>query len=89
MRGADRRGFFAATQQIAGGFFLLAGNVDGGQRPGAVQHGELAGVAAIGFDPLSVWRHDTGPADDGAVSSVIERQAARSPIFQLIPASRG
>ncbi len=40
--GAD---IFAATQQIAGGFFLVAGNVDGGQRPGAVQHAELAGVA--------------------------------------------
>ena len=48
--GAD---VLATAQQVAGGFFLLGGNVNGRQRAGAVEHRELAGVAAIGFDPVA------------------------------------
>ena len=55
MAGAQQIGadVFATAQQIAGGFLLLGRNVDGRQRPGAVQHRELAGVAAVRFDPIA------------------------------------
>jgi len=45
--GAD---IFAAPQQIAGGFFLLGRNVNGGERAGATEHGELTRIAAVGFE---------------------------------------
>ena len=42
-----RANVFAAAQEIARRFFLLGRNVNGGQRTGAMEHRELAGVAAI------------------------------------------
>jgi hypothetical protein len=44
---------FAAAQEIARRFFLLGGNVNGRERAGAIQHRELAGIAAVGFDPIT------------------------------------
>jgi hypothetical protein len=41
---------FPAAQQIASSFFLLGGDVNGGERPGAIQDGELPGIASIRFD---------------------------------------
>ena len=38
---------FAASQQISSRFFLLGGNVNGGERPGAIQDGELPGIAPV------------------------------------------
>ena len=55
MSGAQQIGanVFAAAQQIAGGFFLLGRNVNGGQRAGAIQDRELAGVAPIRLDAIA------------------------------------
>ena len=43
---------FATAEQIPRGLFCSRGNVNGGERAGAIQHGELAGIAAIGFDAM-------------------------------------
>ena len=48
--GAD---VFATAQQITRRLFLLGRNVNGRQRPGAIQHRELAGVAAVCLDPIA------------------------------------
>ncbi len=47
---------FATAEEIAGGFFLLGRNVNRRQGAGAIEHGEVAGIAAIGLDAI------TGPA---------------------------
>src|SRR5262245_38369577 len=44
---------FATPQQIAGGFFLLRRNVNGGERAGAIQHGKLACIAAVSLDAIA------------------------------------
>ena len=44
---------FATPQEIAGGFFLLGRNVNRGQRAGAIEDRELAGIAAIGLDAIA------------------------------------
>jgi len=38
---------FAAAQQIAGGFFLLGRNVNRRERSGAIEDGELPGIALV------------------------------------------
>jgi hypothetical protein len=43
---------FTAAQQVARGFFLLGGNVNGRERTGAIEHGQLGGIAAVGFDAI-------------------------------------
>jgi hypothetical protein len=48
--GAD---VFATAQQVAGRFFLLRGNVDGGQRSGAIEERQLNRVAAVGLDAVA------------------------------------
>jgi hypothetical protein len=47
----------ATAEEIARGFFLLAGNVNGRERAGTIEDGELPGVAPIGFDAIagSAW----------------------------------
>ena len=44
---------FATAQQIAGGLFLLGGNVNGGERTGAIEHGELARIPTVGLNPIA------------------------------------
>src|SRR4029453_11170118 len=44
---------FATAEEIADRFFLLGRNVNGGERASAVEHRELAGVAAISFDAIA------------------------------------
>ena len=66
--GAD---VFATPQQIAGGFFLLGGNVNGRERAGAIQDGELAGIAAIGFDAIA------GPPGNERGRDDVTRDAVR------------
>ena len=75
--GAD---VFATPQQIARGFFLLGRNVDGGQRPRAVEHRELAGVAAIRFDAIARSARDQRRRNHVAGDPVAPsgRAAARS-----------
>jgi hypothetical protein len=55
---------FATAQQIAGGFFLLGRDVNRGERAGAIQDRELAGIAAIRFDPITGATRDQGGGDD-------------------------
>ena len=59
--GAD---VFATAQEIARGFFLLGGNVNRGERAGAIEHGELAGIAAVGFDAIAGPSRNQGWRDD-------------------------
>ena len=66
--GAD---IFAAPQQIAGGFFLLGRNVNGGERAGATEHGELTRIAAVGVDAVPGAAGNQGGRDD------VTRNAAR------------
>lgn len=59
--GAD---VFATPQQIARGFFLVGRNVNGGQRAGPIEDGQLARVATIGLNAVAGasgnerWRDD-------------------------------
>ena len=46
-------GIFATAQEIARGFLLLGRNVNRGEGTGAVQDGELAGIAAISLDAIA------------------------------------
>jgi hypothetical protein len=48
--GAD---VLATAQQVAGGLFLLGGDVNRGERAGAIEDGELPRIAAIGFHAVS------------------------------------
>jgi hypothetical protein len=43
----------ATAEQIARGFLLVGGNVNGGECAGAIEDGQMAGVATIGFDAVS------------------------------------
>ena len=70
--GAD---VFATPQQVACRFFLLGRNVDGGQRAGAIEHRELAGIAPIGFDAVA---RAGGESSAGAITSHGIRCAVRA-----------
>ena len=65
--GAD---VLATAQQIPRGLLLLGRNVNGGQRAGAIQHRELAGIAAIGFDAIARAARDQRRGDDVARNPV-------------------
>ena len=70
--GAD---VFATAQEIARGLFLLGGNVNGGERAGAIEHGELAGIAAIGFDAIARPPRNERRGDDVARNAVRRQRA--------------
>ena len=55
---------FATAQQIAGGFFLLGGNVNRGKRAGAIQDRQLAGIAAVSFDAIAGTTRNQRRGDD-------------------------
>src|SRR5688572_4478995 len=59
-----RANIFATAQQIPRRLFLLAGNVNGGERASAVQHGELAGIASIRLDAIAWAPRDQRRRDD-------------------------
>ena len=61
--GAD---VFATAQQIAGRLFLLGGNVNGRERPGAIEHRELPGITAIGLDAIAGAPRNERGRDDVA-----------------------
>jgi hypothetical protein len=44
---------FATPQQIPRGFLLLGGDVNGRERAGPIEDGELSGVPAVGFDSIA------------------------------------
>jgi hypothetical protein len=48
-----RANVLPAPQQVAGGVFLLGGDVNRGECPGPVEDGELGRIAAIGFDAVA------------------------------------
>jgi hypothetical protein len=55
MAGAQQIGanVFATPQKIAGGFFLLGGNVNRGQRAGAEEDRQVSGIPAIRLDAVA------------------------------------
>src|SRR5688572_2113357 len=55
---------FPAAQEIADGLFELRRNVDRGERVGAIEDGELAGIAPVGFDAISWPARNEGGGDD-------------------------
>jgi hypothetical protein len=55
---------FATAQQVTGGFFLIAGNVNRGERARAIQDREVAGIAAIGLNSVAGAAWDEGRGDD-------------------------
>src|SRR3989442_1435295 len=55
---------FATSQEISRGFFLFGGNVNGGERAGAVEDGELACIATVGFDAIARAARDQRWGDD-------------------------
>ena len=64
---ARRRGFevtetiFTGATQIANGFVIDLGDVDGGEVARTHQPGQLAGIAAVGFDPVpGFFRNERG-----------------------------
>ena len=57
---------FATPQQIADGLLRLGRDVDGHQRPGPVQHRELARVTPIRFNPITRAARDQGRRNDVA-----------------------
>ena len=59
--GAD---VFATAKEITGGFFLVGRDVDRGERTGAIEDGELTGIAAIGFDAIAGPARNQGGRDD-------------------------
>jgi hypothetical protein len=63
----------ATAQQIAGGFFLLGGNVNRGQRARAIEHGELPGIATISLDAIARTPGNERGRDD-VTPDVVRRQ---------------
>ena len=55
MAGAQEIGanVLATTQEIACRFFLLSGNVNRRQGAGAIEDGQLRGIAAVGFHAIA------------------------------------
>jgi hypothetical protein len=73
----------ATPQQVARGFFLLGGNVNGGERPGPVEDRQVAGVTTIRFDPIPRAAGDQGRRNHIAGDSLgrggaLQLKAARS-----------
>jgi hypothetical protein len=55
---------FATSEQIARGFFLLGRDVDGGQRLGAIEHGQLTRIPPIGLDAITGATWNEGRSND-------------------------
>src|SRR5688572_9527775 len=68
MPGAEEIGadILAAAQQIARGFFLIARNVNRGERAGAVEDGELARIATVRFHAVAWTTRNQAGRDDVA-----------------------
>ena len=77
--GAD---VFATAQEIARGFFLLGRNVNRGEGAGAIEDGELAGIAAIGFDAIA------GPTGNQRGRDDVARDAVRGQRALQLEATR-
>lgn len=61
---------FATAEEIARGLFLFCRDVNRGQGAGAIEDGELAGIAAIGFDPVAGTPRNECWGDDIAGGAV-------------------
>src|SRR5437660_8883142 len=59
-----RADVFATAQQIAGGLFLLRRDVNRRERAGAIEDGELPGIAAVGFDAIAGPAGNQGGCDN-------------------------
>jgi hypothetical protein len=66
MAGAQEIGadIFATPEQIAGRFFLLGGNVNGGERVGPIEDGELGRIATVSFDAIARAARNKRRRDD-------------------------
>jgi hypothetical protein len=68
----------AAPQQVARRLFVFGGDMDGGQRPRAIQNGELCGISTIRFDP-----HTGAPRNEGRGNHVARHVARLKKSLQL------
>jgi hypothetical protein len=58
-------GILASAGQVADGFILYGGDIDGGEIAGAQKPSELDGVAAVGLDAVSgFFRYERGSDDE-------------------------
>ena len=71
----------SAAEEIPGSFFLLAGNVNGGERAGAVENRELGRVAPIGLDAIA-----GAPRDERGRDHVTGDALGREGALQFKPA---
>ena len=62
--------------QIPHGLVLRIGHVDGGEFAGAVETGQLIGIAAVGFDAVAGFTRHLGGGHQDAVVAVGEQTAA-------------
>ena len=67
----------AGADQIAHGFVLWIGHVDGGQFAGAVEAGQLVGIAAVGLDAVARLARNLGGRHEDAPVPVRTQEAAR------------
>jgi hypothetical protein len=79
-------GILASAGQVADGFILHGGDIDGGEIAGAQEPSELDGIAAIGLDAVSgFFRYERGSDDETGQAPVgkvaIEDVAARSSLI--------
>jgi hypothetical protein len=86
MPGAQQIGANVLTtpQQIAGGFFLFAGNVNGRQGAGTEEDRQIPRVSAIRFDAIAGSARNQGGRDDVTGDSVLRQRP-----LQLEPARPG
>jgi hypothetical protein len=59
-----RPNVFPTPQEIARGFFLFGGNVNGRQGAGAIQDRELTGIPPVRFDAIPRTTRNQGRRDD-------------------------
>ena len=62
-------------RRARGRLFLLGGNVDRGQRLGAIKHRELARISPVRFDPVARPSGDQSRGNDVA-GNALRRQRA-------------
>lgn len=60
----------AGANQIADGFIGGIGDIDGGEFAGAVEAGELIGIAAVGLDAVAGLAGNLGGGDENATITV-------------------
>jgi hypothetical protein len=57
---------FTTSEEVPGGFFLLGRNVNRRERARSIQHREVRGIPAVGFDAIARTSRDECGRDDVA-----------------------